>query len=129
MGLFDQVLIKENHIAAAGSITQAIGAARRSAPGITVEVEVESLAELGEALAAGPDIVLLDEFSLQDLRTAPWHLNRAQARPVKLEASGSMSLESVRDRRHRCGLHLHRKPDQARPCGGSVHAPGLHEGP
>jgi nicotinate-nucleotide pyrophosphorylase (carboxylating) len=95
MGLFDQVLIKENHIAAAGSITQAIGAARRSAPGITVEIEVESLDELREALDAGPDIILIDEFSPQDLHRAV-ALNRAHTRPVKLEASGSVSLENVR---------------------------------
>lgn len=95
MGLFDQVLIKENHIAAAGSLTGAIEAARRNAPGVRVEVEVESLAELAEALNAGPDIVLLDEFSLDDLRAAV-ALNRAHDAPAKLEASGSMSLETVR---------------------------------
>ena len=70
MGLFDRVLIKENHIAAAGSITAAIEAARRNAPGITVEMEVESLRELEEALNARPDIILLDEFSLADMRAA-----------------------------------------------------------
>src|SRR4029077_20330386 len=64
MGLYDQVLIKENHFAAAGSLTGAIEAARRSAPGLKVEVEVESLAELGEALGAAPDIIMLDDFSL-----------------------------------------------------------------
>jgi nicotinate-nucleotide pyrophosphorylase (carboxylating) len=95
MGLYDRVLIKENHIAAAGSLTGAIRAARSHAPGVTVEVEVESLAELEEALAASPDIVLLDEFTLADLR-AGVALNRASSRPVKLEASGSMTLETVR---------------------------------
>jgi nicotinate-nucleotide pyrophosphorylase (carboxylating) len=95
MGLYDRVLIKENHIAAAGSLTGAIRAARSHAPGVTVEVEVESLAELAEALAASPDIVLLDEFTLADLR-AGVALNRACSRPVKLEASGSMTLETVR---------------------------------
>lgn len=95
IGLYDQVLIKENHIAAAGSLTGAIEAARRNAPAVRVEVEVESLAELAEALNAGPDIVLLDEFSLDDLRAAV-ALNRAHEAPAKLEASGSMSLESVR---------------------------------
>lgn len=95
MGLYDQVLIKENHIAAAGSLTGAIEAARRSAPGLEVEVEVESLAELEEALNAAPDIVMLDDFSLADMRTA---VGRRQARApgVKLEASGSVSLEAVR---------------------------------
>lgn len=95
MGLYDRVLIKENHIAAAGSITGAIEAARRSAPGVSVEVEVESLAELREALDARPDIVMLDEFSLPDLESAV-ALNRARGAPVKLEASGSVALESVR---------------------------------
>jgi nicotinate-nucleotide pyrophosphorylase (carboxylating) len=95
MGLYDRVLIKENHIAAAGSLTGAIRAAHSHAPGVSVEVEVESLAELAEALAASPDIVLLDEFTLADLR-AGVALNRAGSRPVKLEASGSMTLETVR---------------------------------
>ena len=94
LGLYDRVLIKENHIAAAGSITGAIEAARRSAPGITVEVEVESLGELTEALNAGPDIVMLDDFGLQDLAAAV-ALNRAQGARAKLEASGSVSLETV----------------------------------
>ena len=96
MGLYDQVLIKENHIAAAGSLTGAIQASRRSAPGLKVEVEVESLAELEEALNAAPDIIMLDDFSLADMRTA---VSRRQAlgAAVKLEASGSVSLEAVRD--------------------------------
>jgi nicotinate-nucleotide pyrophosphorylase (carboxylating) len=95
LGLFDMVLIKENHIAAAGSITAAIEAARRSAPGVSVEVEVESLAELEEALRARPDIVMLDEFSMNDLRAAV-ALRDSRARQVKLEASGNVTLESVR---------------------------------
>jgi nicotinate-nucleotide pyrophosphorylase (carboxylating) len=95
MGLYDRILIKENHIAAAGSLGGAIRAARSHAPGMTVEAEVESLRELEEALAAAPDIVMLDDFSLADLRAAV-ALNRARGQPVKLEASGSVSLESVR---------------------------------
>ena len=95
MGLFDQVLIKENHIAAAGSLTGAIEAARRDAAGIAIEVEVETLGELQEALNARPDIIMLDEFSLDDLRTAV-ELNRAHGAHAKLEVSGSVSLESVR---------------------------------
>jgi nicotinate-nucleotide pyrophosphorylase (carboxylating) len=94
IGLYDAVLIKENHIAAAGSITAAIRAARASAR-VTVEVEVEDLAELAEALAARPDMVLLDDFSLEDLRAAV-ALNRAHGRPVKLEASGGIQLDNVR---------------------------------
>jgi nicotinate-nucleotide pyrophosphorylase (carboxylating) len=95
MGLFDQVLIKENHIAAAGSLTGAIEAARRDAAGIAIEVEVETLGELQEALNARPDIIMLDEFSLDDLRTAV-ELNRAHGAHAKLEVSGSVSLEAVR---------------------------------
>jgi nicotinate-nucleotide pyrophosphorylase (carboxylating) len=95
MGLFDQILIKENHIAAAGSITAAIEAARLSEPKVAVEVEVESLQELAEALAAGPDIIMLDEFSLTDMRSAV-ALKNARGATVKLEASGSVSLETVR---------------------------------
>jgi nicotinate-nucleotide pyrophosphorylase (carboxylating) len=95
MGLYDQVLIKENHIAAAGSITAAIGAARAGTPRVSVEVEVETAEELQEALAAAPDIILLDEFSLSDMRAAVALRDARDAR-VKLEASGSVALERVR---------------------------------
>jgi nicotinate-nucleotide pyrophosphorylase (carboxylating) len=95
MGLYDRVLIKENHIAAAGSITAAIGAARRSAPGVLIEVEVESLDELEEALEARPDIVMLDDFSLTDMASAVAS-NRSRGAHARLEASGSVSLEGVR---------------------------------
>jgi nicotinate-nucleotide pyrophosphorylase (carboxylating) len=96
VGLYDMVLIKENHIATAGSITAAIEAARRTAPGLKVEVEVESLQEFELALAARPDIVMLDEFTHADMRTAV-AINRERGRPVKLEASGSVTLETVRE--------------------------------
>jgi nicotinate-nucleotide pyrophosphorylase (carboxylating) len=95
MGLYDRVLIKENHIAAAGSLGSAVRAAASLAPGLVVEVEVESLAELEAALEAAPDIVMLDEFTPADMRAAV-ALNRARSSPVKLEASGSVSLETVR---------------------------------
>ncbi len=95
MGLHDMVLIKENHIAAAGSLTAAVSAARRLAGRLQVEVEVESLAELEEALAAGPDIVMLDDFDLDQMRTAVARVRESGSR-VKLEASGSVSLETVR---------------------------------
>ena len=95
MGLYDQVLIKENHIAAARSLTGAIEAARRSAAGIGVEVEVETLGELQEALNARPDIIMLDDFTLEDMRAAV-ALNRAAGTMAKLEVSGSVSLEAVR---------------------------------
>jgi nicotinate-nucleotide pyrophosphorylase (carboxylating) len=96
LGLYDRVLIKENHIIAAGSITQAIATARRTSPGVPVEVEVESLAEFDQALAASPDIIMLDELSHEDMRAAVAR-NRALGGRVKLEASGSVTLETVRD--------------------------------
>jgi nicotinate-nucleotide pyrophosphorylase (carboxylating) len=95
IGLFDQVLIKENHIAAAGSLTEAIRAARRAAGSKKVEVEVETLQEFSEALQAAPDIIMLDEFSLSDMRAAV-ELNRASDHGVKIEASGRVTLETVR---------------------------------
>jgi nicotinate-nucleotide pyrophosphorylase (carboxylating) len=95
IGLYDMTLIKENHIAAVGSLSGAIVAARRVAPHVPVEVEVESLAEFREALAARPDVIMLDEFKEPDMREAV-KINRASAHPVKIEASGSVSLENVR---------------------------------
>jgi nicotinate-nucleotide pyrophosphorylase (carboxylating) len=95
LGLYDMVLIKENHIAAAGSIAAAVAAARREAPGVRVEVETENLAELDEALAAGADVIMLDEFSLEDMRTAVTR-NRAHAHPAVLECSGGVSLERLK---------------------------------
>jgi nicotinate-nucleotide pyrophosphorylase (carboxylating) len=96
MGLYDMVLIKENHIATAGSIEAAITTARRTAPGVKVEIEVESLQELERALAAQADIIMLDDFTLADMRQAV-AMNRASAHPAKLEASGNVSLATVRD--------------------------------
>jgi nicotinate-nucleotide pyrophosphorylase (carboxylating) len=96
LGLFDMVLIKENHIVAAGSIAQAIETARRTSPGIPVEVEVESLDEFDQALKAGADIVMLDELSLADMREAVKR-NRAGGSRARLEASGSVTLETVRE--------------------------------
>lgn len=95
IGLYDRVLIKENHIANAGGILAAIEAARQNAPGLKVEIEVESLEEFEQALGGRPDIVLLDEFTHDDMRTAVAR-NRQRGRPVKLEASGSVSLATVR---------------------------------
>ncbi len=94
MGLYDMVLVKENHIAAAGSIAAAVQAARRLSPGLPVEVETENLDEVAAALAAECDIIMLDEFSLADLQRAV-ALNRAASRPAKLEASGGVSLERI----------------------------------
>ena len=94
IGLYDRVLIKENHIAAAGSIAAAVAAARQQAPGIRVEVETENLAEFGQALAAGADIIMLDDFSHADMRAAV-ALNRAHSARAELEASGSVTLETI----------------------------------
>ncbi len=95
MGLHDMILVKENHIAAAGSLSAAVAAARRLGGSMRVEVEVESLSELGEALAAGPDIIMLDDFGLADMRTAVTRVRESRL-PIELEASGSVTLETVR---------------------------------
>jgi len=92
IGLFDAILIKENHIMAAGSITQAVLTARRLHPGVTLEVEVENLAELEEALRVNPDIIMLDNFGLETMRQAV----ETVAGRVKLEASGNVSLDTIR---------------------------------
>ena len=92
IGLYDAFLIKENHIAACGGIAQAIGAAHGIAPGKPVEVEVESLDELQQALEAGADIVMLDELSLEDMRAAV----RLTAGRAKLEASGGINETTLR---------------------------------
>ncbi|MDQ2078302.1 carboxylating nicotinate-nucleotide diphosphorylase [Marinimicrobium sp. ABcell2] len=91
VGLFDAFLIKENHIAACGGIDLAVAAARELAPGKPVEVEVESLEELQLALSAKADIVMLDNFTLTDLRAAV-ALNEGRA---KLEASGNVTEETL----------------------------------
>jgi nicotinate-nucleotide pyrophosphorylase (carboxylating) len=99
LGLFDAILIKENHIMAAGSIALAVAAARVSAAGtrvhVPVEVEVENLEELRQAIAAGADIALLDEFPLEGLREAV-AINRDSPHPLKLEASGSVTQQTIR---------------------------------
>ncbi|MBK7116720.1 MAG: carboxylating nicotinate-nucleotide diphosphorylase [Proteobacteria bacterium] len=94
LGLYDRVLIKENHIVAAGSIPAAIHAARRLVPGIEVEVEVETLAEFAQALAEAPDYIMLDEFSLDDMRAAVQRRNDAHSRSL-LEASGGVDLDGL----------------------------------
>jgi nicotinate-nucleotide pyrophosphorylase (carboxylating) len=94
MGLYDMVLVKENHIVAAGSIAAAVAAARALAPGVPVEVETENLDEVAAALAAQSDVIMLDEFELAELARAV-ALNRAAPRPAKLEASGGVSLERI----------------------------------
>jgi nicotinate-nucleotide pyrophosphorylase (carboxylating) len=92
IGLFDAILIKENHIAAAGSLADAVRAARAQHPQLLLEVEVEDFAELRTALAAGVDRIMLDEFSLDDVRRA---VDEVAGR-VKLEVSGGVGLERLR---------------------------------
>ncbi|WP_100640488.1 carboxylating nicotinate-nucleotide diphosphorylase [Marinobacter salexigens] len=91
IGLWDAFLIKENHISACGSIADAIAAAHRIAPGKPVEVETENLTELEQALSAGADIIMLDEFSMDDLRTA---VAMTEGR-AKLEASGGINADTL----------------------------------
>ncbi len=93
LGLFDAFLIKENHIMAAGGIAQAIAKAHDIAPGKPVEVEVETWDELNQALNAGADIVMLDNFSTQQMQDAVQHV----AGRCKLEASGNITLENLRE--------------------------------
>lgn len=87
IGLYDAFLIKENHIISCGSIENAVQKAKELAPGKLVEVEVESLTELDHALAAGADVIMLDNFSLEDMKTG---VNRAAGK-AKLEASGNVT--------------------------------------
>ena len=91
-GLYDAILIKENHILAAGSITAALQQAQKTAPEVEIEVEVENLSQLNEALEAGAKRVLLDNFELKTLRQAV-QLNAGRAR---LEASGGVNLDTLR---------------------------------
>ncbi|WP_180028548.1 carboxylating nicotinate-nucleotide diphosphorylase [Acinetobacter sp. YH16032] len=93
LGLFDAFLIKENHIMAAGGIKQAIEKAHAIAPGKPVEVEVETWDELNQALDAGADIVMLDNFSQQQMIDAVKHV----AGRCKLEASGNITIENLRE--------------------------------
>jgi len=91
IGLFDAVLIKENHIMAAGSIANAVQTARLQSS-VPVEVEVENMQELQQAFAAKPDRIMLDNFSLDDMRSA------VQQKPgeIELEASGNITLDNIR---------------------------------
>jgi len=92
LGLYDAFLIKENHIAACGGIAQAVDLARQLAPGRLIEVEVETLAELHLALATGAEMIMLDNFSAEDMRRAV-AINAGKA---KLEASGGINEGNLR---------------------------------
>jgi nicotinate-nucleotide pyrophosphorylase (carboxylating) len=95
MGLGDAALIKDNHVAAAGSVAAAFRAVLANAPEITIEVECDTLDQVSEALAAGAGLILLDNMSVQDLRAA---VELARAYPdARLEASGGLRLENARE--------------------------------
>ena len=91
-GLYDAILLKENHIATAGGIAAAVAAARAHAPALEVEVEVRGVAEIDEAIAAGAERLLLDNMSVDELRSA---VSRVAGR-AQLEASGRITLETLR---------------------------------
>jgi len=94
LGLYDGMLIKENHIAAAGGVTRAIQEARKVAPeGVWIQVEVETLAQLEEALRAGATMILLDNMTTDEMRTAV----AVTAGRAQLEASGGITYETVRE--------------------------------
>lgn len=92
IGLYDAILIKENHIMAAGSITAAVAQARALHPGVRIEVEVETADELAEAVTCTPDVIMLDNFDLPRMREAV----RYTAGRVPLEASGNVNLDTIR---------------------------------
>lgn len=95
VGLFDAFLIKENHIAACGGITKAITTARKNHPSKTVEVEVESIEELTEALTAKADIVMLDNFTPEMIEQAVALTHSISAGQTKLEVSGNMTFDTL----------------------------------
>ena len=96
-GLFDAILIKENHIKSAGSITKALATARKQSPDVLIEVEVESHDELLEALDAGAQRILLDNFSVVELANAVSTNDGYGYVKAELEASGNVTLESIRE--------------------------------
>ena len=96
IGLFDAFLIKENHIAACGGIEKSIKTARKNHPNKTVEVEVESLEELNQALHAGSDIIMLDNFNHEMIEKAVKATAKISQGKTKLEVSGNMTIETLK---------------------------------
>ncbi|ASM52789.1 nicotinate-nucleotide pyrophosphorylase (carboxylating) [Pseudoalteromonas nigrifaciens] len=92
IGLYDAFLIKENHIAACGGINKAVAQAKQNQPNKPIEVEVESLVDLKQALDAGADIIMLDNFNVEQIKQAVVVTNKR----AKLEVSGNMTLETLR---------------------------------
>jgi nicotinate-nucleotide pyrophosphorylase (carboxylating) len=118
-GLYDGILIKENHIAAAGGIAQVLEAAFRLAEGkVSVQIEVENIDELEQALAAGAPLILLDNFSLADAPRGSGHPWPRPAGSLRQHHAGHGAC----GRRDRGGPDFRRQPDQARPRGGPVDA-------
>jgi nicotinate-nucleotide pyrophosphorylase (carboxylating) len=97
MGLYDAVLIKENHIAAAGGVEPATHSARRQAPEALIEIEAETLAQVREALTADIDRVLLDNFSIESLHAAVAIRDALDGRRIAVEASGGIDIGNIRD--------------------------------
>ncbi len=95
VGLYDAILIKENHIISAGSIAAAVASARSNHGELPVEIEVESVGEMQEALNAGADRLLLDNFDVEDLQRAVEINQREGNPPADLEASGGITLEGI----------------------------------
>ena len=122
IGLYDQVLIKENHIAAAGSLTEAIRAARRAAGSKKVEVEVETLQEFSEALTGHHHAGRIQPERHESRRRAePCQRPQCQNRSIRTRNAG----DSPRHRGNRRRLHLYRQHHETRPGGGLVNAPGV----
>jgi len=96
IGLFDAVLIKENHIAALGSLTDAVRLARQRVPSVLIELEVENLEQLREALDTEVDRILLDDFSIAELREAVTLRDAHGSNHKELEASGGVNLDTLR---------------------------------
>lgn len=96
IGLYDAFLIKENHIMAAGNISNAVKQARAIAPGKPVEVEVETMAQLDEAIEAGADTIMLDNFTPEEMIAAVQRTRAKTSGKVKLEASGGITTDSLR---------------------------------
>ena len=97
VGLFDAILIKENHIASAGGVGTAVADARQANPGMPIEIEVESLTDLAIALAARAERLLLDNFSLDELRAAVATNGSGRYPHAELEASGGYTLDAIQE--------------------------------